>query len=292
MFCKPTLALVTRRVFNVVGENHQKTSLLAIAREALPGLQASIVQRKPDLRDYRVSGDRIRQDARISSLADGGRCVSRSGGGGQGRILPRSRLGRSFGCSHRRFSRAINLDTASAGATRLPRGGSVRPDDFRRSFSRRLRQGGSDACRGTYRRGYRVTGVDVVESQVKALNDGSFRTNEPGVMERLARLKPGQFLATMDPAEAVHRSSVSFIIVPTPSNTLGGFSNRLIIDALKAIGKAAAQKSGSHVVSVVSTVLPKSSSAQLIPALEEAAGRRIGDRLGFCYNPFSSRKAM
>jgi nucleoside-diphosphate-sugar epimerase len=52
-------ALVTRRVFNVVGENHQKTSLLAIAREALPGLQASIVQRKPDLRDYRVSGDRI-----------------------------------------------------------------------------------------------------------------------------------------------------------------------------------------------------------------------------------------
>ncbi|MBW0005241.1 MAG: SDR family oxidoreductase [Hyphomicrobiales bacterium] len=52
-------ALVTRRVFNVVGENHQKTSLLAIAREVLPEIQASIVQRKPDLRDYRVSGDRI-----------------------------------------------------------------------------------------------------------------------------------------------------------------------------------------------------------------------------------------
>ena len=51
--------LVTRRVFNVVGENHQKTSLLAIARKVLPDLQASIVQRKPDLRDYRVSGDRI-----------------------------------------------------------------------------------------------------------------------------------------------------------------------------------------------------------------------------------------
>jgi hypothetical protein len=32
---------------------------LTIAREALPELQASIVQRKPDLRDYRVSGDRI-----------------------------------------------------------------------------------------------------------------------------------------------------------------------------------------------------------------------------------------
>ena len=52
-------ALVTRRVFNVVGENHQKTSLLNIARGVLPDLQASIVKRKPDLRDYRVSGDRI-----------------------------------------------------------------------------------------------------------------------------------------------------------------------------------------------------------------------------------------
>jgi UDPglucose 6-dehydrogenase len=123
--------------------------------------------------------------------------------------------------------------------------------------------------------GYRVTEVDVVESQVKALNDGSFRTNEPGVMERLARLKPGQFLATMDSAEAVRRSSVSFIIVPTPSNTLGGFSNRLIIEALQAIGPVA-QKSGSHIVSVVSTVLPKSSSAQLIPALEQAAAAGSG----------------
>ena len=52
-------ALVTRRVFNVVGENHQKTSLLQLARMVLPELQASIVPRKPDLRDYRVSGDRI-----------------------------------------------------------------------------------------------------------------------------------------------------------------------------------------------------------------------------------------
>ena len=97
----------------------------------------------------------------------------------------------------------------------------------------------------------------------------------------------------MDPAEAVHRSTVSFIIVPTPSNTLGGFSNRLIIDALKAIGMAAAQKPGSHVVSVVSTVLPKSSSAQLIPALEEAAGTpHRGSISAFATTHPSSHKAM
>jgi UDPglucose 6-dehydrogenase len=133
--------------------------------------------------------------------------------------------------------------------------------------------------------GYRVIGVDVVEGLVCAMNDGSFSTDEPGVMERLARLEPHQFQATTSAEDAVARSSVSFIIVPTPSNSLGGFSNALIQRSLEAIGRAAANPSGRHVVSVVSTVLPTSSSLQLIPALEAAAGRKIGDRLGYCYNP-------
>lgn len=52
---------VGRQVFNVVGENHQKTSLLEIARRRAPDLKAKIVDRAPDLRDYRVSGERIGQ---------------------------------------------------------------------------------------------------------------------------------------------------------------------------------------------------------------------------------------
>jgi nucleoside-diphosphate-sugar epimerase len=52
-------ALVNRRVFNVVGENHQKTSLVAIARAFRPDLKVTFVDKKPDLRDYRVSGKRI-----------------------------------------------------------------------------------------------------------------------------------------------------------------------------------------------------------------------------------------
>jgi UDPglucose 6-dehydrogenase len=133
--------------------------------------------------------------------------------------------------------------------------------------------------------GYRVTGVDINASLVRSLNNGSFRTSEPGVMERLSALMPGQFRATTDAQEAVVNSSVSFIIVPTPANSLGGFSNLYVERSLEAIGRAAAQKDGRHVVAVVSTVLPRSSRLQLIPALEKAANRRIGDRLGYCYNP-------
>jgi len=133
--------------------------------------------------------------------------------------------------------------------------------------------------------GFRVVGVDVAEPLMQALQEGSFRTREPGVMERLAAAQPGQFRATMDAAEAVADSSISFIIVPTPSNTLGGFSNGYVARALEAIGAAARLKDTPHTASVISTVLPGSSAAQLIPALERGAGRCVGDRLGYCYNP-------
>lgn len=133
--------------------------------------------------------------------------------------------------------------------------------------------------------GNHVTGVDVNDELVQSLYKGTFRTNEPGVMDRLSAAKPGQFRATTLAAEAVAQSAASFIIVPTPSNPLGGFSNLYVMEALEAIGRAAAQRRGAHVVSVISTVLPRSSQIQLIPALERAAGRRIGDCLGYCYNP-------
>lgn len=133
--------------------------------------------------------------------------------------------------------------------------------------------------------GYRVIGVDVHESIVSSLNDGTFSTSEPGVMERLAMAPAGHVRATTVAAEAVAESAVSFIIVPTPSNSLGGFSNAYMERVLEMIGHAAADKPGDHVVSVVSTVMPRSSRLQLIPTLERAAGRRIGNRLGYCYNP-------
>ncbi|MGH7102272.1 MAG: NAD-dependent epimerase/dehydratase family protein [Acetobacteraceae bacterium] len=50
---------VNRAIFNVVGENRQKTGLLDIARTLFPELRAKIVDRRPDLRDYRVSGQRF-----------------------------------------------------------------------------------------------------------------------------------------------------------------------------------------------------------------------------------------
>ncbi|MBF8263339.1 MAG: UDP-glucose 6-dehydrogenase [Parachlamydiales bacterium] len=132
--------------------------------------------------------------------------------------------------------------------------------------------------------GHRVLGVDIDTARVAAINDGSISTNEPGVMDRL-RAGKDRFFATTSVEMAVHSTDLSIIIVPTPSNTMGGFSLRFILSACEKIGQAIKTKNGGHVVSVMSTIFPGSSEGWIIPHLEQASGRKIGHGLGYCYNP-------
>jgi UDPglucose 6-dehydrogenase len=131
--------------------------------------------------------------------------------------------------------------------------------------------------------GNEVIGVDVDESLVDALNRGAFTTQEPGVLDRLS--SSGEFTATSDAARAICESELTFIIVPTPSNTLGGFSLQYIFRACDQVGAGLRNKAGNHTVAIVSTVLPGSSDARIIPRLEQASGRSVGAGLGYCYNP-------
>ena len=70
------------------------------------------------------------------------------------------------------------------------------------------------------RSGHRVIGVDVNPGVVDALNRRTMQTTEPGVLERIADVSRDQLTATTDPAVAIGQCDASFVIVPTPSNTL------------------------------------------------------------------------
>lgn len=133
--------------------------------------------------------------------------------------------------------------------------------------------------------GHSVIGVDVNAEVVSAFNARTLATVEPGVAERLSAAPLERLRATLSAAEAVAASELSFVIVPTPSNTLGGFSVRFVVEACRQIGEGIRSKAGNHVVALVSTVLPGSSDHTIIPALESAAGRKLGQGLGYCYNP-------
>jgi UDPglucose 6-dehydrogenase len=129
-----------------------------------------------------------------------------------------------------------------------------------------------------------VIGYDSAPSVVEAIDGGTYVSAEAGVSERLFAAA-GRFVATSSAEFAVRNTDVTMVIVPTPSNALGGFSLRFVLDAVRQIGAAIKGKASPHVVALVSTVLPGASQRYVVPALESAAGRRVSAGLGFCYNP-------
>jgi UDPglucose 6-dehydrogenase len=133
-------------------------------------------------------------------------------------------------------------------------------------------------------KGHEVIGVDVNADYVRALAAGRAPVQEPKLQQLIDASRP-RLKATASCDEAVLGSDLTFVIVPTPSDKNGIFSNRYVFEAVQEIGKALRKKTGYHVVNVTSTVMPGSTGGEIREVLEKASGRRVGENLGLCYNP-------
>jgi len=80
-------------------------------------------------------------------------------------------------------------------------------------------------------------------------------------------------------------SDVTFIVVPTPSETGGGFSLRNVRQTVEKIARVLSKKHAYHIVVITSTVLPGSISFEIKPILEKISGKKPGIDFGLCYNP-------
>lgn len=59
---KAPISQVKNKVFNVVGENYQKAGLVELVRKHFSETKIEIVDKAPDIRDYRVSAERIKRE--------------------------------------------------------------------------------------------------------------------------------------------------------------------------------------------------------------------------------------
>lgn len=143
--------------------------------------------------------------------------------------------------------------------------------------------GGSMAA-GMASRGLNVIGVDVNRHAVEAVNAGKAPVQETGLGEMIAANQE-RIRATMDTTEAVKKSDISFVIVPTPSDERGAFTLQYASYAFKALGQALKEKDGYHVIVLTSTVLPGATRHGLLPILEQESGKKCGPDFGLCYNP-------
>ena len=134
--------------------------------------------------------------------------------------------------------------------------------------------------------GFSVLGVDVSATKVGLMNDG----RSPIVEERIgdllaAAVRDGRLRATTDVEEAVAATDISVVSVGTPGSPNGKLSLDAVERVSEQIGRAIAKKTARHLVVVRSTVLPGSVRSVVVPALERASGKRLGDGFGVCFNP-------
>ena len=132
-------------------------------------------------------------------------------------------------------------------------------------------------------KGNEVLGVDVDPNAVRLVNEGLAPVEEPGLPELVSGSRE-RLSATTELAAAAE-CEATILLVPTPSDERGAFTNEYVLAALEEVGRGLAGRDGYHVVVVGSTVMPGSCEAELLPALERASGRRVGETLGLCYSP-------
>ncbi len=134
--------------------------------------------------------------------------------------------------------------------------------------------------------GHDVVGVDVNPDKVAAVNAGRSPIVEPGLEELLAQgVSAGKLRATTDTADAVASSEVSLLCVGTPSRKNGSLDLTYLGRVASQIGGEIAKKPSYHVVVVRSTVLPGTTHDLVIPAIEQASGKKYGDGFGVSVNP-------
>lgn len=134
--------------------------------------------------------------------------------------------------------------------------------------------------------GHEVVGVDISPDKIAMLSAGRSPIVEEAIDTLIAgAVLQGRLTASDNVAAAVAETEVSFISVGTPSAANGSVALGAVDGVITAIGQALRHKPGPHTVVMRSTVPPGTAEDRVIPLLEQASGRRLGDGLFYYSNP-------
>jgi UDPglucose 6-dehydrogenase len=90
--------------------------------------------------------------------------------------------------------------------------------------------------------------------------------------------------ATTAIADAIRRSSATFVCVPTPT-IAGRIGLENIESAVTELAGCLNAKNEYHLVVIKSTVIPTTTRKVLVPILEKCSGKKVGTDIGVCVNP-------
>ncbi len=134
------------------------------------------------------------------------------------------------------------------------------------------------------RKKYNVIAIDINHEVISKINKGKSPIDEPG-LAKLVKKHKSRIYATTDYSYAINNSSVTFIVVPTPSNADGSFSTKYVENVINEIGKYIKNKKSFHLVVLTSTVMSGTSQNVIVPLLERVSQKKCAKDFGYCYNP-------
>ncbi|BDZ71054.1 nucleotide sugar dehydrogenase [Methanobacterium petrolearium] len=130
--------------------------------------------------------------------------------------------------------------------------------------------------------GLKVCGVDINKENVQFVNSGRSPIMEPGLDELVKKsVEEGLLSATIDANDAVAKSQIIMIIVPTPVDNDKKSDLSAVISASKSISECL--KRGDLVI-IESTVPPGTCEDLIIPLLEKS-GLKAGEDFQVAYTP-------
>jgi GDP-mannose 6-dehydrogenase len=133
---------------------------------------------------------------------------------------------------------------------------------------------------------HRVVGVDVAEDKVELLNSGRSPVIEDRIEDIIRdAVAQGNLRATGDIRQAVASSDLCLVCVGTPSLPNGSLDQTHVCRVMEQIGACIPGREEPLLVVIRSTVLPGTVRDVLIPILQQACGRPVGNGYDVVFHP-------
>src|SRR5215471_18645366 len=123
--------------------------------------------------------------------------------------------------------------------------------------------------------GFQTLGVDVNSGLIDKINAADGSGFEKDIDELVCSHGGRTLVATDSHARAILETDVTYVLVATPSNDQGHFSNSFLEQAFRSLAENLAKDPKPyHLFVVGSTVTPRAIEDAIIPVIEKNSGRK------------------
>ena len=132
--------------------------------------------------------------------------------------------------------------------------------------------------------GQKIIGIDVDVNKINTLKNNELPFNEPKLKEYLIDGKKNiEYLDNIN--NVTNNVDVSIILVNTPSDNKGEFSNKYVYDAINGICESLKNSKNEDFLFILSSTVMPGTQESIIDMIESKTNRKLNDGFGIVYIP-------